>query len=92
MLSSVAKQFRVNKRVRQLIELGEKLEQEYINKFIGKTISVLFETTEDNFYSGYSKEYVSVKALSDSDIKTKIYDVKITASENNYLIGEIIKK
>jgi len=78
-----------NQRVHQLIDLGEKLEQEYMKNFIGKTIRVLFETNEKNLYSGYSKEYISVTAVSASDIKTQIRDVKIVEIKNGYLLGEI---
>ena len=79
-----------NKRVHQLIDLGGHLESSYLEKFANKTVSVLFETFDNGFYSGYSKEYVSVKVLSDNDLRAQIYDVKINKCENNYLIGTLI--
>lgn len=79
-----------NKRVRQLIDLGEVLEREYVNRFIGTNVEVLFETFENNYYYGYSKEYVKVKVKSDKDIRTQIHQVNIIHSEGNTLIGELI--
>ncbi|MBN2879195.1 MAG: tRNA (N(6)-L-threonylcarbamoyladenosine(37)-C(2))-methylthiotransferase MtaB [Clostridia bacterium] len=78
-----------NKRVHQLIDLGEKLEQEYMKKFIGKTVSVLFETNKGNIYTGYSKEYIPVNTSSPSDIKTQLINVKIAELGNGYLLGQI---
>ena len=78
-----------NKRVHKLIELGEEMEKNYINKFINKNTEVLFETFEDNYYIGYSKEYIKVKVKSTDDIRTKICNVKIISSEGPVLLGNI---
>ena len=79
-----------NKRVHRLIDLGEELEQKYISRFIGKEVDVLFETLDDDYYTGYSKEYVKVKVICSDDIRSHIHKVKIRSSKDNILIGELL--
>lgn len=81
-----------NKRVHRLIDLGEKLEKEHIKRFIDKEVDVLFETIENDYYVGYSKEYIKVKVKSYDDIRTQIHTVKIIKNDSNTLIGQIHKK
>lgn len=78
-----------NKRVHRLIDLGEKLETEYIKRFINKEVDVLFETKEDDYYVGYSKEYVKVKVKSDNDIRAQIHTIKVTKNDFTSLIGQL---
>ena len=79
-----------NKRVHQLISLGEELENTYVKQFINKTVDVLFETLEDGCYTGYSKEYVKVQVKSNIVLNGKIKKVKIISYNNNTLFGEMI--
>lgn len=51
-------------RVGRLIELGKQLANQYHMGFLGKTTEVLFEQEEaDGFLSGYTPEYILVKAV-----------------------------
>ena len=51
------------KRSRKLIELGEQMQQEYNERFIGKTLPVLFETDKQGFTPNYIKVCVDSGGL-----------------------------
>ena len=55
-------------RSKKLIEEVEKLKIEFLNKFIGTTMEVLFEEERDGFYIGHSKNYIKVKIKTDKNI------------------------
>lgn len=63
-----------SKRVRQLLELSDFLEEEYSQKFKGTNVDVLIEEVKDNTSIGHTSNYLRVvvpKTLQ----KNKIYDV-----------------
>ncbi|MBE6729379.1 MAG: tRNA (N(6)-L-threonylcarbamoyladenosine(37)-C(2))-methylthiotransferase MtaB [Ruminococcaceae bacterium] len=65
----------------------------FLNKQIGGTYPVLFETIDkDGFYRGFTENYCQVKVKSKNNIKGEIIDTKISDRENLILIGEIFKK
>ena len=67
-------------RVKRLIELGEKLKEEYENQFINKELNIIVETynPKTKLYQGYSDNYIEVKVASDEDILGKYIKVKYT--------------
>jgi threonylcarbamoyladenosine tRNA methylthiotransferase MtaB len=65
------------RRSKVLIELDEKLEREFIEKFIDRKMDVLFEEGVNNIYSGYTKNYIRVEVESCDDLTGKILDVKL---------------
>lgn len=74
------------------LEAIEKINrEEFLEKQIGKTLSVLFEEKSDmeGFKSGYSTNYLRVNVENPSLPTNKIYGVKITGIINDELIGEI---
>ena len=64
-------------RSQKLIELSNKNEREYNEKYIGKSVEVLFEEEKDGLWSGYTKNYVRVFAESDENLENKILKVEI---------------
>lgn len=78
-----------DKRSKILIELNKVNEENFIKSYIGKTLDVLFEekySKEENYYVGYTKNYIRVIAKADCDISSKILNVKIENAQ-----GEIAK-
>ncbi len=76
-------------RSKVLIELGEMLSTDFMNKYIGRAISVLVESENgENLYEGYSSNYLKVMIKSNSDIKNMIVDINIIKVCNDYLFGE----
>ena len=64
-------------RSQKLIELSNKNEREYNEKYIGKNVDVLFEEEKDGLWSGYTKNYVRVLVKSDENLENKIKSVKV---------------
>lgn len=64
-------------------------EKEFLESEIGNVFPVLFETGTNGYAEGYTPNYSRVKVKCDEDLCGKIINVKITAAENDYCIGEI---
>lgn len=77
-------------RSRQMIAATKLSEQNFLNMQCGTTVSVLFETADNNIYSGYTKNYTYVKVKSDSNLCGKIADVKLLSCHDGYCEGELI--
>jgi threonylcarbamoyladenosine tRNA methylthiotransferase MtaB len=76
-------------RSKQLIELGDIISNNFMQKFIGKNMSVLVENQKDNnFFEGYTTNYLKVLIKSDNNIKNKIVNVIIDKVSNDYLESE----
>jgi len=76
-------------RSKKLIEEVEKLKIEFLNKFIGTTMEVLFEEERDGFYIGHSKNYIKVKIKTDKNIKNELYNVIIESVEKDFLVANL---
>ena len=74
-------------RSAQLIELGDKMSQEFRRYYLGRTEEVLFEeATEINgktYYIGYTKEYVKVAKTSDFALDNQIKTGTLTEMIND---------
>ena len=64
-------------RSQRLIELSNKNEREYNEKYIGKSVEVLFEEEKDGLWSGYTKNYVRVFAESDENLENRLKKIEI---------------
>lgn len=82
-----------NDRSERLIKLGEDLESKFGSKFIGSTLSVLFEEEsrdETGLIEGYTTNYIKVKAPGAENLIGNICHVEIESIDNNILIGKIL--
>ncbi len=75
-------------RARRLLSLSKELEKEYANKFVGKTLEVLFEETKDGISIGHTSNYLKVKVKGNINSNT-FKNVKINSYLLDSLIGEI---
>lgn len=64
-------------RSQKLIELSNKNEKEYNEKYIGKSVEVLFEEEKDGLWSGYTKNYVRVFVSSDENLENRLQEIDI---------------
>lgn len=60
-------------RVKKLLELSKKLEEEYMRSFLNKKLVFIPETYKDGFWVGHTENYLLVKKKS-SDLKKKDID------------------
>lgn len=77
-------------RVRKLLVLKERKELEYMNIFLGKRLSVLFETKSGDNYIGHTTNYIRVSVVFKEDLIGKIKDVIIKEVDYPICIGELI--
>ena len=75
-------------RARRLLKVSQELEREYANKFIGKTLEVLFEETKDGVSIGHTSNYLKVKVKGNIPSNT-FKNVKIKNYLLDSLIGEV---
>ncbi|WP_291580491.1 tRNA (N(6)-L-threonylcarbamoyladenosine(37)-C(2))-methylthiotransferase MtaB [Clostridium sp. UBA6640] len=79
-------------RSESLITLAEKLENEFMNKFIGRTMKVLYEEESkelSNHYVGYTPNYIKVITKSDENLQGKIVETKLKEINKGYILGEV---
>ena len=77
-------------RSKILLKLSDENEKEYLNKYIGREVEVLFEEKDNDFYKGHTANYIMIKAKSETDISNKILAVKTQEISNLELIGKIM--
>lgn len=79
-------------RSEKLIELGEKLKQNYLKSFIGKSKEVLFEGSDDeskNYIEGYTDNYLKVLVPASDANEGELKTILIKdLDDGGYLIGE----
>ncbi|MFT8313367.1 MAG: tRNA (N(6)-L-threonylcarbamoyladenosine(37)-C(2))-methylthiotransferase MtaB [Clostridium sp.] len=80
------------KRSKALIELNDRLEREFISRFIGTKAEVLYEDVfkeNNNLYEGYTPNYIKVVSRSNKSLCSKIENTELLEIEDEYLLGEI---
>lgn len=78
-----------SERSKQLIDLGNKISNDFMKQFIGSNLPVLVETQKkDNIFEGYTTNYLKVIIKSDYNIKNQIVSVSIKNVKNDYLYAE----
>ncbi len=82
-----------DERSNVLIELDRELENEFMSKFIGRTMKVLYEQKQngsDCLYEGYTPNYIKVVSKINSNVEEKIINTKLTEVKNGVIVGEFI--
>lgn len=79
-------------RADRMKALAEKLQKQYLQRQIGKTVSVLFERENcTEFHQGYAADYTLIKIPRKNpkkSLRNMIFCVKIKESGSDYCIGE----
>lgn len=82
----------IKERAHKLQSLAKELSLEYKNKFIGKTLPVLFEQLKKGYWHGHTSNYLEVKVKDQNiDLTNKVVDVKLINLDNNIIIGKEVK-
>lgn len=80
------------KRSKIIIAETQKTRDEFINRFIGKTMRVLFEQpAKDGLFEGKTDNYITVHASSDIDLNDQFRNVLLERNENGIVIGKIVE-
>lgn len=67
-----------NERSHKMLELSTRLNKEFMSRYIGSNMEVLFERLEGNYYEGHTRNYIKVLCKSDNDLTNQLVNVKLT--------------
>lgn len=87
-MKSIVTDAEKKERTHKMITLSNKLENEYYNKFIDKTLSVLVEEVFDKYCTGHTDNYIKV-IINKKLEHNKFYNVKIIKVDNCDVYGEV---
>ena len=68
--------------------LARRLEEAYLEQWVGQTLPVLFEEERDGLWRGHAPNYVEVLATG-TDLHNAEREVRILRREGNRLLGEV---
>ncbi len=76
-------------RSKKVIELSNKIQEEYNKSYIGKMVKVLVEEKSKKGFKGHTKNYLEVEITNAKEnMENKIIDVKIEEAEEEILLGK----
>ncbi len=75
-------------RSKKLIELSNKNEKEYNQKYIGQEVEVLFEEEKNGVWQGHTKNYILAHYKTSENVENKIIKLKCKKIEKEYIIVE----
>lgn len=79
------------KRSKIIITETQKTRDAFIEKFIGKTMRVLFEQpARDGLFEGKTDNYITVHAPSNTDLNDQFRNVLLEKNDNGIVIGKIV--
>ena len=87
-MKSIVTDAEKKERTHKMITLSNKLENEYYNKFIDKTLSVLVEEVFDKYCTGHTDNYIKV-IINKNLEHNKFYNVKIIKVDNCNVYGAV---
>ena len=80
----------IKNRTKELLVLAAKMKNEYDQKFVGKTVKVLFEQKKGQYYTGHSSNYLEIYCMyKDNTILNEVKECKITRFEKGKLYATI---
>ena len=71
-------------RVHKLIELSNEMEKEYYESFIGKNVNVLIEENKEEYFYGFTDNYIPVKFKGEYKLN-EIYNIILTKDNIDYI-------
>ncbi len=77
------------KRCSALQQACDKIRNEFMTDYIGKTVNVLFETPKNDIQQGYTENYTPVTVRCQHNLSGKIFPVKITSVNTDFCEGII---
>ncbi len=78
-------------RSKKVIELSNSIQEEYNKSYIGKTVKVLVEEKEGEYFQGHTRNYMyAAIENSQANLENKIVQVKINSTEKEHLIGTVV--
>ena len=77
-------------RCRRAAQVAQKMEEDYLDSFLGQEVPVLFEEEREGFWRGHTTRYVQVAAQSGEDLHNRLCTVRLIRREGLTLVGELM--
>ena len=77
-------------RVMELLKLSKELENKYMNKFIGETLTFIPEVYKDGYLIGHTGNYLLIKLKGCEELLHKEVSVKLMENQYPYIISSAI--
>ena len=77
-------------RAGRAAEIAAGMEQDYLSRFAGQTMEVLFEEERDGLWRGHTARYCEVRVKSGENLHNRLCRVSVTGVGDGYLEGEIL--
>lgn len=78
-------------RSQRLKKIAEECRRIYITRFLNKEMEVLFENQKEDFWEGFTKNYIKVKVKSLSNLRNRIINTFLTRISGDSVWGVINK-
>ncbi|MFC2016802.1 tRNA (N(6)-L-threonylcarbamoyladenosine(37)-C(2))-methylthiotransferase MtaB [Chloroflexota bacterium] len=79
-------------RNQNLLALAKECTQNFSQRFLGKTMPVLWEKQTDGIWSGLTDNYIKVYTKSDKDLTNKLLPVNLVEVRGDGVWGEVIEE
>ena len=76
-------------RAHAAAEIAAQMERDYLNRFVGRTVPVLFEEEREGLWWGHTPNYIPVAVAGDG-LHNRVADVRLTEVENGTARGELV--
>ncbi len=76
-------------RAGRAAEIAAQMERDYLSRFAGQTVEVLFEEERAGLWWGHTTRYCKVGVRSEENLHNQLRQVSVTSVEDGYLEGEI---
>ncbi len=73
-------------RSKKLIELSNKYQKEYNEKYLSQNVDILFEECKDGIYKGHTGNYILAHCKTNKNLENKIIKAKCIGIEQEYII------
>ena len=77
-------------RARRAGEIAAGMERDYLSRFAGQRVEVLFEEERDGLWRGHTARYSEVRVKSGENLHNRLCRVSVTGVGDGYLEGEIL--
>ena len=77
-------------RCRRAAQVAQKMEEDYLDSFLGQQVPVLFEEEREGFWRGHTTRYAQVAAQSGEDLHNRLCTVRLIRREGLTLVGELM--
>ncbi len=79
-------------RAKAVAEVCERSRAAFLNRHIGRTMDILFETrADDGLYEGKTANYINVHVPTDEELSGEFRRVRLLCVKNNIIEGEIVE-